>query len=527
MRPSTTDTRIRNDDLQLCLRRRLLRAFAPMVAFAALAVACSDTTDADAADAFAEDPDCFGIELEDLDADDVACGTVTVPLHHDDPEGESITLAVATLLDADASDEPILVLGGGPGEVVIEPALSDPMARQRYASPGREVILLDQRGVGSSDPELDCDAFATLAEIDVPSEQDQRDASTACRDELIDRGMDLDAFDHVNNARDVDLVRRALDHDELVLRGTSYGTHLALHAAALAPDGFSALVLSSPADPTDNYLETMAGGFQSALDRLDDVCAADERCTDQVGGIHEAIDAVAEQLTDEPEEVTATPVTGGEPVTRTYTPEAFVGAVFATFYLPDGGLGLPSLLAAARQGDLEPLATIAVTMEEGFADIPQGMNLAMICSGEGAFFDADTASEDLTADALIEHWYDVPAAGRSDTTELCQLWDLEPAFDPAQLALADDIPTLLFTGEVDHVTPPALGEQLYEQLSASQLIEVRALAHGPLEGLDVFADGCGSDIIAEFLDDPDSEPDTSCTRQIPSLDTIGQFLPGS
>jgi len=524
MRPSTTDTQTHNDHREPGIPRRVW-ALAPLVALVALAAACSDTPDADAVDAFAEDPDCFGIELVDLEADEVACGTVTVPLHHDDPNGESLTLGVATLIDEDASGEPILVLGGGPGEVVIENALTDPMTRQMYSSPGREVILLDQRGVGSSDPGLGCDAFDTLADIDVPSEQDQRDASVGCRDELMDRGVDLDAFDHVNNARDVDLVRRALGHDELVVRGTSYGTHLALHAAALAPDGFSALVLSSPADPTDNYLESMAGGFQSALDRLDEVCAADERCTEQVGGIHQAIDAVADQLTDEPEEVTATPVTGGEPVTRTYTPETFVGAVFTTLYLPDGGLGLPSMLAAARQGDLEPLATIAVTMEEGFADIPQGMNLAMLCSGEGAFFDAETASADLHADALIDHWYDVPAPGRSDTTELCELWDLEPSFDPGQLALAEDVPTLLFTGEVDHVTPPGSGEQLHEQLPNSQLIEVRALAHGPLEGLDLFADGCGSDIIAAFLDDPESEPDTTCTRQIPSLDAISQFLP--
>jgi len=505
--------------------RRLRRIVAPLVAMVALVAACDDDPDEEAVDAFTQDPDCFGIELVELEEDEVRCGTVTVPLHHEDPDGETITLAVATLLDEDAGDEPVLVLGGGPGEVVVETALTEPVVQQLYALQGREVILLDQRGVGSSDPELSCEAFEDEDFTELPDADEQRERFLSCREELVDRDIDLDAFDHVNNARDVDLVRRALGHDQLVLRGGSYGTHLALHAAALAPDAFSALVLSSPVDPTDNYLEAGAAGFQTALDRLDAGCQQAERCAEELGDINEAIAEVTDRLTDEPEEVTAEPLTGGEPFTRTYTGELFLSSVFTALYAADGALALPGMLIAAREGDLEPLTGLVAAIEEQFDGIPMGMYASMVCSGEAAHFDAEVAAGGLTTPVLEEGWFDQLGIGGRDTNQLCELWDVEPSFDPGGFELATDVPTLIVTGEVDHVTPPVLGEQVHEQLDNSQLVEARSLAHGPLEGLNAVVAGCGSSIITAFLDDPDSEPDTTCANQIPPLDGIGMFLP--
>lgn len=501
------------------------RTAAALAATAVLLSACADDGADQPVDAFAEDPDCFGIELEELAPEKVRCGTVTAPLHHDDPDGPTISLAVATLTEDDPDGEPILVLGGGPGEVLVETVLTEPMAQQLFAFAGREVILLDQRGVGSSDPELGCDAFDGEAFTDAPDAQEQRDALVACREELVERGIDLDAFNHVDNARDVDLVRRALGHDQVVLRGGSYGSHLALHAAALAPDAFSALVLSSPADPTGNYLHAGPGGFQAALDRLDEACTQDERCTDQLGDVHATIAEITDRLHQQPQEVTAEPLMGGDAVTRTFTAEVFLGATFAAFYAPDGAFALPGMLVAARQGDLEPLASLAATVDEGLDEIPRGMYLSMVCSGEGADYDVEVAGDGLRTPALTDHWFDHLGVGGRDTAELCALWDVAPAFDPAQLELPLDVPTLLFTGEVDHVTPPTLGEHLDQQLTTSHLVEVRGLAHGPLEGLDALAGGCGSDIVAAFLDDPGSEPNTICSRQIPPLDALGQFLP--
>lgn len=98
------------------------------------------------------------------------------------------------------------MLGGGPGEALVEPALTEPEVRQVFARGDRDVILLDQRGDGVSDPVLTCAAVEELDEPLISADDRVAEVVTARRDELIDDGVDLDGFDHVNNARDVDLV---------------------------------------------------------------------------------------------------------------------------------------------------------------------------------------------------------------------------------------------------------------------------------------------------------------------------------
>lgn len=494
------------------------------LAIASLALlGCDDPDDGEPATAsptFDADPDCFGVDVAATDPDEVTCGTVTVPLDHDTPEAETIDLAVATV--AGGSDAaPIVVLGGGPGETVVESALADPDHLGLYTAADRDVVLLDQRGVGLSSPELSCTALGDIELGTVLDHDEYLEALTACREELTDAGVDLDAFDHSGNARDVHAVREALGH-EVVLRGSSYGTHLALHAASLDPEGIEALVLSSPADPSDNYVQHMAGGFQDALNRIADACAADERCSEPFGDLQEAIDDVVDRLADAPEEVTAASPLGGDEVTRTYTPRSFLDAVFMVPYAPDGAAFLPALVHQAREGDLEPIAGLHALLEEGMADLPRGMYHSMVCTGEAAAFDREAARESVHWTAVEDHWFEHATIGGARNDAACELWDVATSFDPAELTLADDVPALIVTGGFDHVTPPETGERLHAELATSYLVEVPTLAHAPLEGLDLFG-GCGTSIVEDFLDDPAAEPDTGCVEQVPDRDELGSW----
>jgi hypothetical protein len=143
------------------------------------AASSEDASDApasgpDAANAgFRDDPECFGVDLGGLDPQAVRCGTVTVPLHHEDPGAGTIELAVAVLAggDADRFDHPTLLLGGGPGMPMVETLLTSLRHRIAYDI-GPDLIVLDQRGVGLSTPALDCpelDELGTRAVEDPPT----------------------------------------------------------------------------------------------------------------------------------------------------------------------------------------------------------------------------------------------------------------------------------------------------------------------------------------------------------------------
>ncbi|QBI21534.1 alpha/beta fold hydrolase [Egibacter rhizosphaerae] len=103
--------------------------------------------------------DCWDIELPP-DAD-VDCATLEVPADHADPDGASLDLAVAIVrTDADEPREPLVRLAGGPGGRLVGPELAalaaNPEGLIGDAAADRDLVLVDQRGVGLSEPSLAC-----------------------------------------------------------------------------------------------------------------------------------------------------------------------------------------------------------------------------------------------------------------------------------------------------------------------------------------------------------------------------------
>ncbi len=459
---------------------------------------------------FVADPDCFG--LGPARAEQLECGTVEVPLDHDAPAEGTIELAVVVDRTADTggAEAPLLMLGGGPGVVMVEPYLTTPEMRQVFAASGRTTIVIDQRGVGSSAPALECPELDALqvqaspaAEIDAAL-----DATGACRERLAGQGVDLDAYNHLANARDVEMVRRALGHGQLDLRGLSYGTQVALLAAEMFPESVRSVVLSSPVDPQVNWVEDLAVGYAQALEGLATACEEDAACTDQVGDLRSAIEATVERLDGQPEQVTVAS-RGGETATRTYTPSRFLDDLFNFFYQAQGAEWLPAVVDRAHDGDLAPLANIVTALEQQRAGrFSTGMSNSMGCTGEAALVDAELALADVDDALIAEHWYPHIRLGEP-VGAFCDRWDVEQIYDPSEISLDAEVPTLVVTGELDHVSLPQYGQQIHDALPDSYLIEVPHAVHEPLESL-VQTGPCGQNIVTDFLNDPDTAPDAAC-----------------
>lgn len=205
---------------------------------------------------------------------------VTVPLDWDDPDGETIEIAVMRSSATKDSLGSLLLNPGGPGgsgyDYVRDYAelLVTPEVLANY-----DLIGFDPRGVNRSTPVVcytdgaDRDeylygtydaAYGTQAWID---ELTQREADYAAACEK-NTGPLLANIDAASVARDMDVIRALLGDDKINYLGFSYGTYLGTMYAELFPDKVGKMVLDGAVDPLEGDLNGLAiqmAGFDSAL----------------------------------------------------------------------------------------------------------------------------------------------------------------------------------------------------------------------------------------------------------------------
>ncbi|MCY4145592.1 MAG: alpha/beta fold hydrolase, partial [Chloroflexi bacterium] len=153
-----------------------------------------------------------------LEVDLLSCGYLHVL--EDRAAGEDsarlrlFVLRLAAQIQRD--NPPVIYLAGGPGDAA-SASLGDLLG-----SPLRtwnELILIDQRGTGFSQPSLNC------AEND---EMTSEDSLATCRARMLAAGINLAAYHTVASAQDVQDLLIALDLPVANIYGISYGTRLAL-----------------------------------------------------------------------------------------------------------------------------------------------------------------------------------------------------------------------------------------------------------------------------------------------------------
>ncbi len=160
-------------------------------------------------------------------------GWLEVPERHARPDGPRIRLAVVRLSSTAAKPGvPIIWLAGGPGLSGTRTATRGLYPMFEALRAHGDVIAFDQRGTGSSEPSLSVPGrFGFPLDKSLESQEAARRLVTLAetiRESTRSRGIDLPAYNTVENADDVDTLRQALGADRIAIWAHSYGTHLAL-----------------------------------------------------------------------------------------------------------------------------------------------------------------------------------------------------------------------------------------------------------------------------------------------------------
>ncbi|MFD5461797.1 alpha/beta hydrolase [Kitasatospora sp. NPDC127059] len=192
------------------------------------------------------------------------CAMLDVPVDYADPHGRTIKIKLNRLpatAPRDKQQGPILLNPGGPGDSGLwMPAYISGSIPADVAST-YDWIGFDPRGTNGSDPHVICDAHYFDAER--PDYQLSQGTSKAwlkkaagyAADCAADWSWLLPHMTTVDNARDLDSIRRALGVPKINYYGGSWGTSLGSTYGQLFPSHVRRMVLDSIVGPTISWYD--------------------------------------------------------------------------------------------------------------------------------------------------------------------------------------------------------------------------------------------------------------------------------
>lgn len=437
----------------------------------------------------------------------ITCKMVKLPEDDQSPEdGRTVELFVSLIDNGDPIGAgPVVILQGGPGVAIAHTA-------DDYVGTGLDTILVDQRGAGLSIPSLDCSEyvglFSTLAELASRAPealQFQLDANQACRDRLVADGIRLSAFNSEQNADDIALLRQVLGYDEWNVYGSSYGTRLALTLLRDHPEGIRTVVLDAVLPLEVDFFGELPANAERALNALNTACVEQVACAATYGDLTTLLDDAADGFDANNVTLSITREADGGTIDAVIDGPAIRRFVFDQMYSDDALPKLPRLIQAAVNGDVTELATEALQGQDSAnLDFAEAMYWAVFCAEEVAYY--DSATDDEVMARRPESFF--LAHGSGDLDEICGVWDVPSAPAIDNEPVTSSLPTLLFSGGLDPVTPPAWAEIVTATLDDAFLVRLPRQSHGA-------ANDCVGDILSDFLVTPSSAPDTACVDTSP------------
>ncbi len=429
------------------------------------------------------------------------CGTYPVWENREEKSGRKINLHVVVVpaLAEDPAPDPIFIFAGGPGDSATNGAAG--WAEDRALRSRRDIVLVDQRGTGSSH-RLDCKVPEDPADVQAYFEPTLPPAEVRrCRAEL-EKTSDLTQYTTSIAMDDIDEVRQWLGYDKINLEGGSYGTRAGQVYMRRHGEHVRAAILVGVAG-MNQYLPLFhARDGKQAVDRLLDTCAADAACRTAFPDSKAELEKVLTGLDTNRGKATVKSPVDGKPVAVTIPRDIFAEQLRFTLYNAYSASATPYVVHRAAAGDFEPFARLSMLWEPDFRGILAfGMHLSVTCAEDVPFVRPEVIEPAVAGTYLRGYRINQQVAA-------CREWAQGEIPEGYHQPIVSDIPTLLVSGPYDPVTPPRWAEEAAPHLAQSLHWVIPNAHHGP-GGLT--NDECYTNVAAAFIENGSvAGLDTSC-----------------
>ena len=379
-----------------------------------------------------------------------------------------------------------------------------------YANEGKEyrrhrdVVLVDQRGTGNSNPLTA--APRTRSPQDYLTEMYPVEYVKTLRQALQQRA-DLTQYATSIAMDDLDDVRAWLGYNRINLLGLSYGTRAVLVYMRQHPDRVRSAILMGVA-PT--YLKMPlhhARAARRAMELLLEECASDTACHQAFPQLQQEWEEVLVRLGQEPARVEYSPLDKSATVTVEVQRDIFAEKLRNRMYSRESAKRIPLIIHQAAQGDFAPFLKEVIPADRSVPDfIADGMYLSVTCAEDTPFIDQDEAAKVNGGNPFGNYRVFQQIRARS-------MWPQGKIPDGYHQPVTSNSPVLIFSGYMDPVTPPERGEEVASHLPNSRHVIIPHGGHG-IEGLTNIE--CLDKLMLEFLARGNAkELDTTCVRASP------------
>jgi pimeloyl-ACP methyl ester carboxylesterase len=467
-----------------------------------------------------------------LSTSNTRCGYVVVRESRYPRSSRTIKVAVLVVKNLAGIENRVanIYLTGGPGGTVQGTILGLQGQNLKTFAGQNDLIIFDQRGVGNSQPRLECPSAqsakarlqsALSLSVNTKSSDPVLDEivnqgvaeNLKCRDALVAKGYQLTAFNTRESAGDVNDIRKALSYKKLNLWGASYGTYLAQIVMRDYRRVVRAVNLEAIIDPSQNWLARAPLAFDRSRIEVFKACAADAACNTAYPNLAQTFDDLIVELnTNQPE--IQIPVSATEFVTARVNGDLFFRVLNQLLYSPSFLPFVPIYVNVTKAGNYRAFASILSQLFlGGDGTNSDGMYLSVVCSDTAQFSNEYQINRIL--DRVTPAYRRLLGASPLAIEKTCRSWGV-PADIFARFPVISDIPTLLQVGFFDPITPPSYAEAVNSRLFNKNFVFYPAGAHGAsaYPSAEPGDQGeCAQGILAAFFENPEAEINTTCAEK--------------
>jgi Predicted hydrolases or acyltransferases (alpha/beta hydrolase superfamily) len=349
---------------------------------------------------------------------------------------------------------PIVFLAGGPGAPGIGmgrvPVYFRLFDKLREVS---DVILLDQRGLGMSSPDLQCPVTPVPADVFESAEKWLRtltDKSRSCAEHWRAKGVEVAAYTNDASADDLDDLRQALGAERISLIGHSYGTVLAQAAVRRHGKNLDRVVFAST-EAQDN-LVNLPSVWDVLIKKLSYFAREDTAVNKLVPDMEALYRRVLDKLERNPVTLTVTDAQTGRPVNIRVGKIGLQWLVRQTMTDARNYARLPALFYTIEQGDYSLLTRYIEPLyndSQGRSPMANAVDCSVGWSAERL-----AAAHRETQQALFSN------VNLQRTAEICKAVGVAESGSTLQPRLWSTLPALFISGTLDTNTPPFQAEEV-------------------------------------------------------------------